>query len=156
MTAKFYSRIYDWYEGETQTVSRSVELTDEEAAKLQAMTPESIIDYLRSHCVGICNTVPGQDKYFIPCMEFGTLRASLQVNYYVWSVRDDNPDADNEALITAEEFAAVCSGPDSVLDVAFSLDGRQICMGQMKVSEVCEFFNALVGGDYFPTLDDRP
>lgn len=155
MTAQFLSRIYDWYEKESYEVTRSVELNDQEVAELRAMTPESIIDYLRNHCVGICNTVSGSHEYFIPVMVFGTLRASLQVNYYVWRDRDDRPEADHQSPITADEFEAVCSGPESVLDVAFSLDGRRICMGQMKVCKVCEFFNDLVG-DYVPTLDDRP
>lgn len=155
MTAQFLSRIYDWYEGESYEVSRSVELTDQQVKELEAMTPEALIDYLKSHCVGICNTVSGQERYFIPCLVFGGLRASLQVNYYVWRDRDDNG-TPNDQLITAEEFDAVCSGPDSVLDVAFSLDGKRICMGQMKVLEVCNFFYGLATGDYVPTLDERP
>ena len=155
MTAQFFSRIYDWYENETYTVSRSVELNDQEVAELRAMTPESIIDYLKSHCVGICNTVSGQERYFIPCLEFGGLCVSLQVNYYVWRDRDDNG-TDNEALITADEFDAVCSGPGTLLDVAFSLDGHRICLGQMKIQDVCEFLNALVGDEYIPTLENRP
>ena len=155
MVAGFISRIYDWYDGEEQEVFRSVELNDKEVAELKAMTPESIIDYLRSHCVGICNTVSGDEKYFIPCLNFGELRASLQVNYYVWRDRDD-AGTPNEALITASEFDAVCSGPESVLDVAFYLDGRRICMGQMRVYQVCNFFNELVGDGDYPELQDRP
>ena len=155
MTAQFLSRIYDWYEEETYEVSRSVELSDKEVADMLALTPEALIAYLKSHCVGICNTVSGQERYFIPCLVFGGLRASLQVNYYVWRDRDDNG-TPNEALITAEEFDAVCSGPDSVLDVAFYLDDKRISMGQMKVLEVCNFFYGLASGDYVPTLDERP
>ena len=34
MTAQFLSRIYDWYEGESYEVSRSVELTDQQAKEL--------------------------------------------------------------------------------------------------------------------------
>ena len=155
MTAEFYSHIDGWYDEESRDIFRSVELNDSEVAELKAMTPESIIDYLKTHCVGICNTVSGQEKYFIQCLQFGTLKASLQVNYYVWRDRDDK-NADHEDLITSDEFDAVCSGPESVLDVAFYLDGARICMGQMKVGEICEFFNALVGDEYYPTLDSRP
>ncbi len=155
MTADFLLHVCDW--DEDYMCSQSVELTEAEAAELRAMTPEAIIAYLRDHCVGRCNTVSGQEKYFIPVMQFGTLRASLQVNYYVWRDRDDR-DADHEALITADEFEAVCCGPESVLDVAFSLDGRRICLGQMSVSDVCDFFNALVSDQEEPCaiLDSRP
>jgi hypothetical protein len=155
MTAQFLSRIYDWYEEESYTVTRSVELNDQEVAELLTLTPESLIDYLRNHCVGRCNTVSGSKEYFIPVLVFGGLRASLQVNYYVWRNRDDEG-TDHESLITGEEFDAVCSGPSSVLDVAFSLNGKRICLGQMKVLEVCNFFYGLASGDYVPELDERP
>lgn len=155
MTAQFLSRIYDWYEEESYEISRSVELTDQQAKELEAMTPEALIAYLKSHCVGICNTVSGQEKYFIPCLEFGELSASLQVNYYVWRDRNNNG-TPNEQLITAEEFDAVCNSQSSVLDVAFYLEGKRICLGQMKVLEVCNFFYGLATGEYIPTLDDRP
>ena len=155
MTAQFFSRIYDWYEEETYEVSRSVELTDQQAKELEAMTPEALIGYLKSHSVGICNTVSGQEKYFIPCLQFGALRASLQVNYYVWRLRD-NQHKSQEPVITAEEFDAVCSNQSSVLDVAFYLGDMCISMGQMKVLEVCNFFYGLGTGEYIPTLDDRP
>ena len=155
MTADFLLHVCDW--DEDYMSPQSVELTEAEAAELRAITPEAIIAYLRDHCVGRCNTVSGQEKYFIPVMQFGTLRASLQVNYYVWRDRDDR-DADHEAVITADEFQAVCKGPESVLDVAFSLDGRRISLGQMRVREVAEFFNALVSDQDEPCaiLDSRP
>lgn len=154
MEASFMLHVYDW--GEDYVCSQVLEINEQEVAQLRAMTSEAIIAYLRDHCVGKCNTVPGQELYFIPVMQFGTLKASLQVNYYVWSLRDDLRKS-QEPLIEPEEFAAVCKGPDSVLDVAFSLDGHRISCGQMKVREVCEFFNSLAdqeGSCY--TLDSRP
>lgn len=155
MTAHFFSRFYDSYEGEAYNLSQSVELTSKEVAELKTMTPKSLIESLKSRCVGICNTVQGDDRYYIPVFVFGGLRASLQVNYYVWSHRFDNR-TDNKALITSDEFDAVCNGGESLLDVAFSLDGSRICLGQMKVREVCDFFNDLVGDDCPPILDSEP
>ena len=49
MTAQFLSRIYDWYEGESYEISRSVELSDKEVADMLGMTQGFSPRFLRRY-----------------------------------------------------------------------------------------------------------
>ena len=150
---------------EPHTVEQCVTLSEDDRQRLHSFTPDALLQHLRSACIGRCNTVSGTDEYFIPRLRFGSLAASLQVNYYVWSYRDeqafesgiryDRRQSVHQPLITADEFDAVVKSPASVLDVAFYLDGRQISMGQMTIAEVSEFFVGLAD-DTHPTIEHRP
>lgn len=143
---------YDCYDEVYKEYEYEMPLSVEDMESLISWTPEKIRTFLYENCVGIRPCV-GNEK-FIPCIEIGKLRASLQVNYYVWSIRSEKLfergvhygnkyDEEMEKMTTKEEFNQVIPDNETYIDVKFDYDGVRLFLGQMTLSMVSETFNEL-------------
>lgn len=122
-------------------------LTDEQVLELMALCePKFLYKHLHDAVVGKCTTSRADgDKYFAKSLELCGFKLSLQVNYYVWSMRDDKK-ADHHALITEDEFnlAVPSAESRSWIDVRIMYGDKHIYTGQMSLTMVADKFRELL------------
>ena len=132
-----------WNDGHIWVID--VELTDAQVLELTALCePEYLRKHVHDGVVGKCTSAPSDGKlYFAPCLEMCGFKLSLQVNYYVWSLRHDRG-TDQHALITEEEFGAVLPSVNTWLDVQIMYDGKELTTCQMTLAMVADSFRRLL------------
>lgn len=123
------------------TIYENFIIPENERKAMENLTSGDLINYMRENCVGKCNTVSGQELYFIPRLQWGEVTLSIQKNYYLWKYREEH-NIPHENLVTEEEFNAVLPNEDSYCDVLLEADHFELFMGQETVREVIrDLFN---------------
>lgn len=144
MTANF-TVIDDW--NDNQEYHHTVEGTEEDFQRMRNMTPDDLLKYLHDECVGKCNTKPRSEQYFIPKLVFGNMKVSAQVNYYLWSDRDDRDyDFDHTKIITEEEFSARYNNYYEAIDVMILVNDSKAACGSMYIYKLTDFINQVAWG----------
>lgn len=143
MEATIKKMCYD-YDGEYCREIQA-ELSQEDLPKLLALTPSYLREYLRESCVGKTTSL-GIDK-FAPRLEVCGFSVSMQIHYYVWSLRWDRFKSDDELIhhepTTAEEFDTVLPSFDTYIDVQIHYGKTELTTGQMTLTQISEFFRCL-------------
>lgn len=119
------------------TVYEKFDIPENERTTMKNLTSEDLINYMRENCVGKCNTISGQELYFIPRLQWGEVSLSIQKNYYLWKYREEH-DIPHKNLVTEEEFNAVLPNEDFYCDVLLEADNFELFMGQKTVREVVQ------------------
>lgn len=79
-------------------------ISEEEAKMLQSIKPSVLYRYLKQFIGSV--TQKGESR-FIPQYKVGKLKLSLQISYYLWSIRCDEQRQDDNYPITEEEFIRI-------------------------------------------------
>ena len=120
-------------------------ISREEARMLQSIKPSALYRYLKQFIGKV--TQRGESR-FIPQYKVGNLKLSLQISYYLWSIRCDEQRQDDNSPITEEEFIRIVgdSAEDGrVIDVKAWWDGNEIIEAtQMSLETISnELYNMI-------------
>lgn len=124
-----------------ENVEYTFAITDAEALEIESLTAEALYEHMRQ---GIGSMAALGESKFLPCYEIGGFRLSCQINYQLWSLRDDRGIACNApemyAPMTEEEFNTVLPHECKRIDFAASYNGRRIYEpGQESLMDIVEF-----------------
>lgn len=135
----------EWYDD----VVYCYEITDEECEMIGNLTIDDIHEHMKQ-AIGVM-TPCGKSK-FIPCIMLGKLEISVQINYQLWSLRDDEGRVKDNSPITADEFDKLVTQKMHNcrcwnLDVRMRYDGKPfINATQMSMQDICWELNCSIIG----------
>lgn len=102
---------YDWYD--EKYVKSSIYLDNSTLEALKQVTEETIYNHLKS---AIGKVTPLNDTKYLPCLEIGEIALSIQLNYQLWSIRQeghtDYADFPNEPMTEAEFYQLIADYDD--------------------------------------------
>lgn len=138
-----YNKVSDWVDDD---VEYCYQITDEELGMICSLKSDDIYNHLVK---SIDVMTPLGATKFIPCIMLGKLEISVQINYQLWSMRDDNNMRDDNSPITRAEFDKLVPNTDYWnIDVRIRYDGKPFVPAtQMSLQNICDFLGMSIIGD---------
>lgn len=136
------------YDPRYRKYCEDMDFTDEEIQGLKSLTIESLYQHLKNQ-IGHMNTAG--DTRFIPQMEIGRIRISMQLQYYLWCLREDNH-TDHDKPMSEEEFNTIVGDApfNPLVDIFIGFDKYILWnAGQAHLSEIVAKLHCIVHYDRF-------
>lgn len=121
-------------------------ITDDELRMICELTPTDILAHMKKS-IGVITPL-GATK-LIPCIMLGKLEISVQINYQLWSMRQDLERGDDNSPISIEEFNQLVPNINHRnIDVRIRYDEAPFLPAtQMSLSGICDFIGSSIIGE---------
>ena len=129
----------------------TAEFTQEEVKQLKEVSVGTLMEHMVKSMVGVIVSKPGEPRYYAERMEIAGFSLSIQVSYYLWSLRSCVPgkfdSVSHYELMTREEFAEiVCEDNPGATMVDFFMEykGKPIFdAGQATLKYIAGYLNGV-------------
>lgn len=137
-----YNNVQYW----SDDVEYCYKITDDELKMICELNADYIYKHLEKS-LGVMTPL-GCTK-LIPCIMIGKLEISVQINYQLWSLRQDLNMLDDNSPITREEFDTLVPSNDyKNIDVRIRYDNQPFVHAtQMSLQEICDLLGMSIIGE---------
>ena len=120
------------------------EITERELKMITELKPEDLLQHMKQ-AIGVMTPL-GKTK-LIPCVILGKIEISIQINYQLWSLRDDRGRNDNKPITQEELYRLVPNTTCRNIDVRIRYDNKPFVPAtQMSLNEICNLLEMSIIG----------